>query len=205
MLSVIIPTHDSAADLQALLAALVPAAVDGLVREVICADAGSTDPTPEICEDAGARLVQGGLVAAAGVAKGEWVLVLPADLRLPEDWAQRMGAHLARGKRPAVVRGVREPGLAARFRAVPPYPASATISAHWASSMTSIRSSAAFLSLLPAPGPATMRSVFALTEPAAFAPRRSAWAFASSRLIVSSLPVNTTVLPLTALARVSTS
>lgn len=119
MLSVIIPTLDSAADLQGLLAALVPAAVDGLVREVICADAGSIDPTLEICEDAGARVVAGGLVAAAGVAKGAWVLVLPANLRLPEDWAQRMGSHLGRGPRAAVLQGVREPGLAARFRAVP--------------------------------------------------------------------------------------
>src|SRR5690606_5369461 len=84
------------------------------------------------------------------------------------------------------------------------HPAFLTISAQAASSITSIPSSAAFLSLLPAPGPATTRSVFALTVPAALAPSRSAWALASSRLIVSSLPVNTTVLPLTGLSFVST-
>ena len=65
-------------------------------------------------------------------------------------------------------------------------------------------SAAACLSLEPAPGPATTRSVFADTEPAALAPSRSACALASSRLIVSSLPVNTTVLPATALSCVST-
>ena len=119
MLSVIIPTCDSAAELQGLLAALVPAAVDGLVREVICADAASTDPTAEICEDAGAKLLTGGLVAAARAAKGEWVLVLPAEIQLQRDWAEALKTHLTRGKRPAVLRGVREPGLAARFRRVP--------------------------------------------------------------------------------------
>jgi glycosyltransferase involved in cell wall biosynthesis len=118
MLSVIIPTSDSAADLQGLLAALVPAAMDGLVREVICADAGSSDQTHEICEDSGARLLAGGLVAAAQAAKSDWVLVLPVEIRLRDDWAVAMKAHLVRGKRSAVVRGAREPGFAARFRAV---------------------------------------------------------------------------------------
>lgn len=118
MLSVLIPTDDSAADLQALLPALVPAAVDGLIREVLAADAGSTDPTLEICEDAGVRVVAGGLAAAAGAAKGEWLLVLPAGMRLPGDWAERLGAFLARGKRPALLPGLRAPGLTARFRPV---------------------------------------------------------------------------------------
>jgi glycosyltransferase involved in cell wall biosynthesis len=119
MLSVIIPTLDSAPDLQGLLAALVPAAMDGLVREVICADAGSSDPTLEICEDTGAQVVSGGLVAAAGAAKSDWVLLLPPEIRLRRDWAEAMKAHLVRGKRPAVVNGSREPGLFARFATVP--------------------------------------------------------------------------------------
>ena len=55
----------------------------------------------------------------------------------------------------------------------------------------------ASLSLEPAPGPATTRSVFFDTEPATLAPSRSAIAFASSRVIRSSEPVNTTVLPAT--------
>jgi molybdopterin-guanine dinucleotide biosynthesis protein A len=93
--------------------------VDGLVREVICADAGSTDPTAEICEDSGVELVTGGLIAAARTAKGEWALVLPIDIHLPRDWIEALKAHLVRGKRPAVLPGVREPGLAARFKAVP--------------------------------------------------------------------------------------
>src|SRR3546814_19392122 len=62
----------------------------------------------------------------------------------------------------------------------------------------------ALASLVPAPGPATTRSVLAETDPATLAPSASACALASSRLIVSSAPVNTTVLPLTGDARVST-
>lgn len=119
MLSVIIPTSDSAADLQGLLAVLVPAAMDGLVREVICADADSSDQTHEICEDSGARLLAGGLAAAAQAAKADWVLVLPVEIRLRGDWVEAMKAHLVRGKRPAVVRGAREPGLFARFATGP--------------------------------------------------------------------------------------
>ena len=84
------------------------------------------------------------------------------------------------------------------------YPAFLTISAQAASSITSMPSAAACLSFEPAPGPATTRPVLAETDPAARAPRASAWALASSRLMVSSLPVKTTIFPATALALVST-
>src|SRR5688572_17030130 len=80
-------------------------------------------------------------------------------------------------------------------------PESATIWAHSSSPTTLIPSSSAFLSFEPAPGPATTRSVLALTDPAERAPRRSACALASSRLIVSRLPVKTMVLPLHSVAR----
>src|SRR2546429_673149 len=61
-------------------------------------------------------------------------------------------------------------------------------------------SSAALASFEPAPGPATTRSVFLETEAATFAPSRSAIALASSRVIRSSEPVKTIVLPATGLA-----
>ena len=68
---------------------------------------------------------------------------------------------------------------------------------HSSSEITSIPSSRAFASFEPAPGPATTRSVFFDTEPATFAPKRSACALASSRVRRSSAPVKTTVLPAT--------
>lgn len=105
MLSVIIPALNGGRDLQRLLAALVPAAVDGLVREVIVADGGSTDETADLCEDAGALLIKGGIVAAATQAKAEKVLIIPADLRLPHGWARRLAEHMERSPDGALIVG----------------------------------------------------------------------------------------------------
>ncbi len=93
MISVIIPTCNAERELQALLPLLVPAAVDGLVREVIVADAGSTDATLVICEDAGAEAAAD-LAGAAAMARGELILVLPADLRLRRGWEDSLRRHL---------------------------------------------------------------------------------------------------------------
>ena len=45
MISVVVPTLNAEAGLAASLTSLVPAAVEGLVREVIVVDGGSTDGT----------------------------------------------------------------------------------------------------------------------------------------------------------------
>jgi glycosyltransferase involved in cell wall biosynthesis len=118
MISAIIPTLNRARDLQILLSALVPAAVDGLVRQVLAADGGSTDPTHEICEDSGVDIVAGGILAAAARAKGPWLLILPVDLRLGRGWEGALADHLAGGGGRALVRGMREAtGLLAAFTA----------------------------------------------------------------------------------------
>lgn len=102
MISVVIPTLNAAATLQPALAPLVAAAVDGLVREVVLADGGSTDDTLALAEDAGARLVSTepgrGVQLAAGcaAAKGPWLLVLHADTELADGWAQAAADHIAR-------------------------------------------------------------------------------------------------------------
>lgn len=106
MISAIVPTRDSARELQSLLSALVPAAVEGLVREVVVADAGSTDITDVICDDAGARLLQGGVSAAAKAAKSDWLLVLPVDLRLARGWHEAVADHLKDGGGEALILGV---------------------------------------------------------------------------------------------------
>lgn len=112
MLTVVIPTHNSAGDLQVLLSALVPAAVDGLVRQVVVVDASSTDNTAEICDDAGADLV-GSLDEAGRKARNDRVLVLPVDIRLKPGWDAALGAHLVRGGKPAILQGERDGWLKA--------------------------------------------------------------------------------------------
>jgi glycosyltransferase involved in cell wall biosynthesis len=56
-LAVVIPTFNESGHLPLTLAALVPAAVDGLVREVVISDGGSSDGTLEAADEAGAKIV----------------------------------------------------------------------------------------------------------------------------------------------------
>lgn len=104
MISVVIPTLNAARGLPAALTALVPAAVEGLVKEVIVVDGGSTDATLAIAEDAGARVLTapasrgGQLLAGCAAARGDWLLCLHADTRLAADWETAAAHHMARGE-----------------------------------------------------------------------------------------------------------
>lgn len=113
MISVIVSTVDTDRDLAALLSALVPAAVDGLVREVLVVGAGSTDAGLAICEDAGADVVAD-VAAALRRAKGDYVLALPAALRLRPGWEESVRRHLEAGGGAALL-VAREPGLLERL------------------------------------------------------------------------------------------
>lgn len=99
MLSVIIPTHDHEAALARTLAALVPAAAEGVVREVVVADAGSRDGTVEIAEITGCHFITAsgawGRRIGAGVEasrRGPWLLVLAPGVVLEPGWF-RDAAH----------------------------------------------------------------------------------------------------------------
>lgn len=102
MISVVIPALDAERHLTRTLAALVPAAVDGLVREVIVADGGSKDATLAIAEDAGAVVVRspagrGQQLAAGGrSARFPWLLFLHADTVLEPGWEQAALLHIER-------------------------------------------------------------------------------------------------------------
>jgi rSAM/selenodomain-associated transferase 2 len=116
MISVVVPTLNAESDLPRTLAALVPAAIEGIVREVIIVDGGSTDATARIAEATGANFIaaeQGRgqqLATGAKAAKGPWLLFLHADTMLEVGW-EREALELMR----AVELGARE-DTAAVFR-----------------------------------------------------------------------------------------
>ena len=84
MFSIVVATHDSERALVPTLAALVPGATAGIVREVIVADAGSQDKTEDVADIAGCRFVVSSeprgarLKTAAAQARGDWLLFLNA-------------------------------------------------------------------------------------------------------------------------------
>ncbi|VAW09998.1 Glycosyl transferase, group 2 family [hydrothermal vent metagenome] len=102
MITVVIPTLNAAPALGRTLAALVPAAVEGLVKEVVIADGGSTDGTASIADAAGARLVAtapgrgGQLAAGADEARGRWLLFLHADTVLEPGYIAEVAAFCRR-------------------------------------------------------------------------------------------------------------
>jgi rSAM/selenodomain-associated transferase 2 len=109
MISVVIPTLNAESGLAASLSALVTATVEGLVREVIVVDGGSSDRTLVIADQAGARIVTSErgrgrqLAAGAAVARFPWLLFLHADTVLDPGWEREVAALIERvevGERP---------------------------------------------------------------------------------------------------------
>jgi hypothetical protein len=93
---VLIETRNHEEALARSLAALVPAAVEGFVREVIVCDRGSTDHTHYVAEHAGCHfLAQGGVAAGIRQAKGEWLLLLEPGARPAEGWTEEVAVHAA--------------------------------------------------------------------------------------------------------------
>jgi glycosyltransferase involved in cell wall biosynthesis len=117
MLSVVIATDESERALVPTLAALVPGATAGLIKEVIIADAGSRDDTARVADVAGARflIVEASagarLKAAADAARGAWLLFLRPGIVPDVTWtgevarfidhAQSSGRDYAAAFRPA--------------------------------------------------------------------------------------------------------
>jgi rSAM/selenodomain-associated transferase 2 len=116
MISVIIPALNAESTLAATLGALVPAVADGLIREAIVVDGGSSDGTATVVEAAGADLVSadGGrgsqLAAGAQRARFPWLLFLHADTMLTPGWEREATLFMER-----VDEGAR-PVAAAAFR-----------------------------------------------------------------------------------------
>ena len=100
MISAVIPTLNSEATLATTLEALIPAVVEGVVREVIVADGGSTDRTLKIADQSGARVVTSEtgrglqLKSGAAAAKMPWLLFLHADTVLDPGWERVADQHI---------------------------------------------------------------------------------------------------------------
>ena len=109
MISVVIPTLNAEARLPFCLDALVASAVDGLVKEVIVVDGGSTDATLKIADGFGARIINaepgrgGQLKKGAEEARGDWLFFLHGDTVMSEDWGDAARAFIQEGGRQAGV------------------------------------------------------------------------------------------------------
>lgn len=116
MVTVVVDARGEAG-LQDLLEALVPAAVEGLVRQVLVVAEPVTSRTAALCEQAGADLVRD-FAGALALARSEVLLVVPVQMRLAQDWSARLSAHLARGGRKGRLTGASRRWMGGAPRAV---------------------------------------------------------------------------------------
>jgi hypothetical protein len=100
LISVVIATHDSEALLVPTLAALVPGALAGIVREVIVADGGSKDDTAKVADIAGCSFFAGPdllgarLSGAAAKARSTWLLFLKPGTVLGTQWIEEVSRFM---------------------------------------------------------------------------------------------------------------
>jgi cellulose synthase/poly-beta-1,6-N-acetylglucosamine synthase-like glycosyltransferase len=105
MITVVIPTLNSERVLVPTLASLVPGSAQGLVREVILADGGSTDETEKIADVAGCAFHKGPhdlgarLRAAAHGARGNWLMFMDPAAVLEEGWTRELWAFIEKAER----------------------------------------------------------------------------------------------------------
>ena len=108
LISVLVTASDEPKALTRLLTTLVPAAAEGLVREV--AVIGAAGLALAIADDAGADLY-GAFAEAFERAKGPWIAGLPLGASLSPDWMEGLIAHLAKEPQTAVRLAGRSGGL----------------------------------------------------------------------------------------------
>jgi rSAM/selenodomain-associated transferase 2 len=112
-IDIVVPALNAAGEIVAALVSLEEGRAAGLVGEVLVVDGGSTDATPRIAAEAGARVLPaprgrgGQLAAGAAAAEAPWLLFLHADTRLVPGWTAAVARFLgdeANRRRAAVFR-----------------------------------------------------------------------------------------------------
>jgi hypothetical protein len=120
MLSVIVPTDGTERPAVATLAALVPGAAAGVVREVLLVDRGHTGVIERVADVAGCRFLAfdgsraAALAAGAREARSPWLMFLHAGAVLDSGWIEETARFIERvsdGDRPraGVFRYARSP------------------------------------------------------------------------------------------------
>ncbi len=96
MLTVIIETNNSEEALARTLGPLVSGAVNGLLRDVIVHDMGSSDHTWKVAEQAGCVFVtEGSLLECLRRARGDWLLLLEPGSRPGSNWIEAVERHIS--------------------------------------------------------------------------------------------------------------
>jgi glycosyltransferase involved in cell wall biosynthesis len=97
MISVLIPTLNSERLLVPTLSALVAGSAEGLLRDVVLVDGGSTDGTEKIADAAGCEFRREPaadeserLKVAASAVRGSWLLILEPGCVLDEGWTREV-------------------------------------------------------------------------------------------------------------------
>jgi hypothetical protein len=127
MLSVIIPTDGVEQTTVATLAALVPGAAAGVVREVVLVDRAASDTIARVADVAGCSYLAfdgthaAALVAGAKRARAPWLMFLHAGAVLESGWIEETTQFIqtvSMGDRPraAVFRYARSPYASATMR-----------------------------------------------------------------------------------------
>jgi hypothetical protein len=127
MLSVIIATEGAEHPAVATLAALVPAAASGLIREVILVDREANGAIERVADVAGCRFLRfegsraAALAAGAKQARSPWLMFLRAGAVLDAGWIEETtqfihGVALSGRPRAGMFRYARSPYTEARLR-----------------------------------------------------------------------------------------
>jgi len=102
MLSVLIEKMNDEEGVARTLSSLVGAAVEGVVREVIICDRGSSDHTARVADHAGCVWLEAADIAdGIGRARGDWLLLLEPGARPGGDWTEAVLAHASHSTGPA--------------------------------------------------------------------------------------------------------